>query len=95
MNLTREKFRAMILYDFLAAFKTNKKVATEFGWPLHDKAPSLPTAYNQFNGINHAALYLTDDLHEGRPLRRRPKTTAGAALRQRLTKVSFLPADSN
>ncbi|GBP38694.1 hypothetical protein EVAR_22342_1 [Eumeta japonica] len=67
MNLTGEKFRAMIFYDFRCHFLSQQDSYNRLRLAFCDEAPSLTTVCNWFNEFKRGSTNLTDALHEGRP----------------------------
>jgi [histone H3]-lysine36 N-dimethyltransferase SETMAR len=69
MEITRENFRAMILYDFrlhLTPRECHARLVQAFG----DQAPSLSTVRNWFWEFERGREFLSDELREGRPSER-------------------------
>ena len=66
MELTREHFRAIVLYNFRRGLSRQEcvdELKTLFG----DKAPSYRTVKNWFNEFNYERRVLKDEVREGRP----------------------------
>ena len=66
MELSRENFRVMIFYDFrkgLSRQQCFESLQSTFG----DKAPSLATVKNWYNGFKREKTSLKDEFREGRP----------------------------
>lgn len=66
MNLSREHFRAMILYDFKSSL-TRKQCVEKLRSAFGDEAPSKSTVYEWYAEFNRGRVTLSDEHREGRP----------------------------
>ncbi|XP_045534617.1 nose resistant to fluoxetine protein 6-like [Papilio machaon] len=66
MNLTRENFRTMILYDFRCHL-SQQECYDRLRLAFHDEDPSRATVYNWFNEFKCGRTNLNDALRQGQP----------------------------